>query len=69
MRTKLKNRLTVILILLSFLVVSMVSVTIIFALSQQKISTEVGVEFYPANSEGPAGAEKLTAPANWRSLV
>ena len=47
MRTKLKNRLTVILILLSFLVVSMVSVTIIFALSQQKISTEVGVEFYP----------------------
>ena len=27
------------------------------------------LEFYPANSEGPAGAEKLTAPANWRSLV
>lgn len=25
-------------------------------------------EFYSAGSDGPAGAEKLTAPANWRSL-
>ena len=50
MRTKLKNRLTVILILLSFLIVSAVSVTIIFALTQQNISTEVGVEFFPSTT-------------------
>ena len=48
MRQKLKNRLTIILILLCFMVVSAISVTIIFALTQQKISTEVGVEFYPS---------------------
>lgn len=27
------------------------------------------LEYYPAGSEGPAGAEKLIAPASWRSLV
>ena len=50
MRTKLKNRLTIILILLCFFVVSAISVTIIFALTQQYISTQIGVEYYPTTS-------------------
>lgn len=50
MYIKAKSRLTVILILLSFVVISVVSITAIFALTQQSIRTEVGVSYTPENN-------------------
>ncbi len=46
MHTKAKSRLTVILILISFLVISIVSITAIFALTQQNTKTRVDIQYF-----------------------
>ncbi len=45
MRTKAKSRLTVVLILISFLVISVCSITAIFALTQQNTKTRVDIQY------------------------
>ena len=52
MHTKLKNKLTAILIILSFFIMAAVSVSAIFALTQQNVETEVDFDYQAQITDG-----------------